>query len=70
MANENLWWGAARIRGELLKLGIAVSTRSIQKYMPKFPLKRQLIVATSLEHESWHKIIMVIGDPGLPGLIF
>ena len=24
MANENLWWGAERIRGELLKLGIAV----------------------------------------------
>ncbi len=27
--------GAERIRGELLKLGIAVSKRSIQKYMPK-----------------------------------
>ena len=35
MANENLWWGAERIRGELLKLGIEVSKRSIQKYMPK-----------------------------------
>ena len=23
MANENLWWGAERIRGELLKMGIA-----------------------------------------------
>ena len=28
-------WGTERIRGELLKLGIAVSKRSIQKYMPK-----------------------------------
>lgn len=35
MANENLLWGAERIRGELLKLGIDVSKRSIQKYMPK-----------------------------------
>jgi transposase InsO family protein len=35
MANENILWGAERIRGELLKLGIEVSKRSIQKYMPK-----------------------------------
>ena len=35
MAEENRLWGAGRIRGELLKLGIEVSKRSIQKYMPK-----------------------------------
>jgi putative transposase len=35
MAKENHLWGAERIRGELLKLGIEVSKRSIQKYMPK-----------------------------------
>ena len=35
MAKENQLWGAERIRGELLKLGIEVSKRSIQKYMPK-----------------------------------
>jgi putative transposase len=35
MAVENCLWGAERIRGELLKLGIAVSKRTIQKYMPK-----------------------------------
>jgi hypothetical protein len=35
MANENPLWEAERIRGELLKLGIEVSKRSIQKYMPK-----------------------------------
>ncbi len=33
MAKENLTWGAERIRGELLKLGIRVSKSSIQKYM-------------------------------------
>jgi putative transposase len=35
MAKENLLWGVERIRGELLKLGIEVSKRSIQRYIPK-----------------------------------
>ena len=35
MANENRLWGAERIRGELLKLGIRVSKRTIQRYLPK-----------------------------------
>ena len=33
MANENRLWGAERIRGELLKLGVKVSKRTIQKHM-------------------------------------
>ena len=33
MAAKNRLWGAERIRGELLKLGIHVCKRSIQKYM-------------------------------------
>lgn len=33
MAKENRLWGAPRIRGELLKLGIKVATATIQKYM-------------------------------------
>jgi transposase InsO family protein len=33
MAVNNRLWGAERIRGELLKLGIRVSKRTIQKYM-------------------------------------
>jgi transposase InsO family protein len=35
MAAENRLWGAERIRGELLKLGVKVSKRTVQKYMPK-----------------------------------
>ena len=35
MAQENRLWGAERIRGELLKLGIDVSKRTIQKYLDK-----------------------------------
>src|SRR6266702_4731193 len=33
MARDNRLWGAERIRGELLKLGIRVCKRTIQKYM-------------------------------------
>jgi hypothetical protein len=33
MARENRLWGAERIRGELLKLGLHVCKRTIQKYM-------------------------------------
>jgi putative transposase len=33
MATNNRLWGAERIRGELLKLGICVCKRTIQKYM-------------------------------------
>ncbi len=33
MATDNLLWGAERIRGELLKVGIHVAKRSIQRYL-------------------------------------
>jgi len=33
IARDNFLWGAERIRGELLKLGIKISKRTIQKYM-------------------------------------
>jgi len=33
MARANRLWGAERIRGELLKLGLRVSKRTVQKYM-------------------------------------
>jgi putative transposase len=40
MAANNRLWGAERIRGELLKLNIRVSKRTIQKYMQPVRLKR------------------------------
>jgi transposase InsO family protein len=40
MAANNRLWGAERIRGELLKLGIRVSKRTIQKYMKQIRPKR------------------------------
>jgi len=41
MARENRLWGAERIRGELLKLGIRVCKRTIQKYMRHVRTPRQ-----------------------------
>jgi transposase InsO family protein len=35
MSSENRVWGAERIRGELLKLGVKVSKRTVQKYLLK-----------------------------------
>jgi hypothetical protein len=34
MATSNWLWGAPRIHGELLKLGISVSERTVSRYMP------------------------------------
>jgi hypothetical protein len=33
MAAENILWGAPRIHGELLKLGISVSERTVSRYI-------------------------------------
>src|ERR671928_1079146 len=37
MAHDNPRWGSERIRGELLKLGIVVSKRSVQRYRLRGP---------------------------------
>ncbi len=37
MATENRLWGAERIRGELLKLGVRVAKRTVQRYMRGAP---------------------------------
>jgi transposase InsO family protein len=39
MARDNPSWGAERIRGELLKLGIAVSRTSVQRYRRRGPAR-------------------------------
>ncbi len=39
MSQENPLWGAERIRGELLKLGIPVSKRSIRRYRQSSPTR-------------------------------
>lgn len=40
LAAENCLWGAPRIHGELLKLGIGVSERSVSRYLQRCPTTR------------------------------
>ncbi len=40
LATDNRLWGAEQIRGELLKLGIPLSKRTIQKYLKRLPRLR------------------------------
>jgi heme oxygenase len=40
MAAANCLWGAPRIHGELLKLGIAVSERTVSRYLRGRPTTR------------------------------
>src|SRR5450432_1009821 len=39
MADANVGWGAPRIHGELLKLGIDIGERSVSRFMPPKPRK-------------------------------
>jgi putative transposase len=54
MARDNRLWGAERIRGELLKLGIHVCKRTIQKYMrpARTPRRRGQTWATFLQNHA------------------
>jgi hypothetical protein len=40
MAEANPLWGAPRIHGELLKLGIGISQATVAKYMPSIAVRR------------------------------
>ena len=62
MAKENRLWGAERIRGELLKLGIRVCKRTIQRYLPRkqhspskpgLPSSRTMLVISGLAISPW-----------------
>jgi transposase InsO family protein len=57
MAESNATWGAERIRGELLKLGIRVAKRTIQKYMravrPPAPPRGQRWHTFLRNHTVW-----------------
>jgi len=54
MTATNPRWGAERIRGELLKLGIHVSKRTVQRYMRNVPRGDGQRWRTFIEnHDTW-----------------
>jgi putative transposase len=67
MARDNPLWGAERIRGELLKLDIWVSKRTIQKYMRQVPRprpsgQRWATFLRNHAHETWAGDFLQVTD--------
>ena len=56
MARDNRLWGAERIRGELLKLNIYVSKRTIQKYMRQERVRPTSQTWSCFLHNHAHEI--------------
>jgi putative transposase len=56
IAFNNRLWGAERIRGELLKLGIRVSKRTIQKYMRRPCVRPSSQTWSTFIHNHAHEI--------------
>ena len=56
MALNNRLWGAERIRGELLKLGIHASKRTIQKYMHQPRVRPSSQTWSTFLHNHAHEI--------------
>src|SRR5207344_2987766 len=50
MAGENCLWGAPRIHGELLKLGITISERTVSRYLRGRPTTRSQTWRTFLSN--------------------
>jgi hypothetical protein len=62
LAAQNCLWGAPRIHGELLKLGIAVSERTVSLYLRGRPTTRsqtwRTFLANHLGHETFSSLRM------------
>jgi hypothetical protein len=62
LAAENCLWGAPRIHGELLKLGIAVSERTVSRYLRDRPTTRsqtwRTFLANHLGNETFGSLLM------------
>ena len=71
LADQNRLWGAERIRGELLKLGIKVAKRTIQKHMRRVRRPRPWGQSWSMflrnhMHQMWACDFLQIYDIWLP----
>ena len=59
MAAENCLWGAPRIHGELLKLGIAISERTVSRYLRGRPTTRSQTWRTFLANHFGGQTIVL-----------
>ena len=66
MATENSLWGAPRIHGELLKLGIEISERTVSRYMPQGRTPRSQTWRTFLSNHLGN--VAVLDFPAIPTL--
>jgi putative transposase len=62
MARANFLWGAPRIHGELLKLGITVSQATVSQYMP--PLIAERFAAYRTERQA--RTVHIVRQPLQP----
>ena len=53
MQSANIGWGAPRIYGELLKLGIEISQATVSKYMARYRNRHRRAGGRSLTTMSW-----------------
>src|SRR5437588_12956144 len=64
MARDNPRWGSERIRGELLKLGLVVSKRSIQRYRRRGPAhpssQTRRTFLTNYAHHLWAADLLTV----------
>jgi hypothetical protein len=75
MAEENHTWGAERIRGELLKLGLRVSKSTIQKYMqetrgPRAPKQTWAAFLRNHAKEIWACDFVQTHDIDVPPVLW
>jgi hypothetical protein len=68
VSKSNRLWGAEKIQGELLKLGISVSKRTIQKHMKKDRNYSSQNWATFLKNHA--KVIWACDFTVVPTLLF
>src|SRR5215831_11995707 len=66
MAAQNCLWGAPRIHGELLKLGIAISERTVSRYLRGRPTTRSQTWRTFVANHfgGWTFSPMMFADSG------
>jgi putative transposase len=56
MATANPLWGAPRVHGELLKLGVDVSERTVSRLMPKHRPRSSQTWRTFLANHAWNLV--------------